>query len=118
MWEDMAQASKTSDASSPQLDDHAQGAALRLLKFGLTQNAKNDVVSRGRPRIAPRVIDATEERVKLRDCVDDTKWLLYKRDGTLKNHVPGSHDRADAIVEVVKGEWKVTSLYLHEAGSC
>lgn len=118
MWRDLAAASRTSDASSPRLDDHARGNAVALMKYGLKDARKDKIVSKGTPYPHPRVISSTSEKVTVRDCVDGTKWLEYKRNGGLKNHRPGSHVKADATVKRTKGEWKVSRFYLHEDGSC
>ncbi|WP_233273569.1 hypothetical protein [Streptomyces broussonetiae] len=118
MWHDLAVASRTSDASSPLLDDHARGGALELLKYGLSKSKKERVVSKGAPRVDPQVVSATDQKVVLVDCVDDRNWLQYKLNGELKNDVPGGHYRTDATVRRNNGFWKVTDLYMHEAGSC
>ncbi|MFF3517388.1 hypothetical protein [Streptomyces sp. NPDC002573] len=118
MWHDVTVASRTSDASSPLLDDHARGGALELLKYGLQKSKKDGLVSKGAPKADPKVVTAGPTRVVLTDCVDDTGWLLYKRNGELKDDVPGGHMKADATVQLADGVWKVTDLYMHEAGSC
>lgn len=118
MWHDLTVASKTSDASSPLLDDHARGGALELLKYGLRKSQKEGLVSRGAPKVDPVVTAADAGKVVLADCVDDTDWLLYKRNGELKNEVPGGHLKTDATVQRTDGVWKVTDLYMDKAGSC
>ncbi|TMV00293.1 hypothetical protein FGK60_10500 [Streptomyces sp. DASNCL29] len=118
MWQDLATASVTSDAASPLLDDHASEGALQLMKYGLKKAKREKVVNKGTPRVHPRVVSATSDEAKLRDCVDGRNWLQYKLNGELKNDVPGSHFRADATVTRSGHSWKVTYLYVHEAGSC
>ncbi|MEI5009069.1 hypothetical protein RB196_18845 [Streptomyces sp. PmtA] len=118
MWQDLAIASETSDAGSPLLDDHAKGGALELMKYGLREAKREKVVSKGRPLVDPRVVSGTSQEVTVQDCVDGTDWLQYKLDGELKNDVPGSHTKADATVRRDGKTWKVSKLYLHEAGSC
>ncbi|MYX07738.1 hypothetical protein GTW98_13140 [Streptomyces sp. SID8375] len=118
MWRDLAVASETSDAASPLLDDHATGGALELMKYGLRKAKADDIVSKGVPRVHPQVVSATSQEVVLRDCVDSTGWLEYKLNGELKNDVPGGHEKAEATVRLSSGIWKVSKLYLHEAGSC
>lgn len=49
MWSDLTAASKTSDAASPLLDDHATGGALELLRYGLKKAKEDGLVSKGRP---------------------------------------------------------------------
>ncbi|MVO90748.1 hypothetical protein GPA10_39920 [Streptomyces sp. p1417] len=114
----MAAVSATPAPNSPRLDDHAVGGALELLKHGLTTAQKQQVVTRGAPRPDPGIASASPDKVVIRDCVDGTDWLQYKRNGELKNDVPGSHFKADATVRRVDGMWKVSDLYMHEAGSC
>lgn len=68
--------------------------------------------------MAPEVVEATGDKVTLRDCVDGTRWLQYRLDGRLKDDIPGSHRKADATVEKVSGNWRVSRFYLYKAGSC
>lgn len=118
MWHDLTVASRTSDASSPLLDDHARGGALELLKYGLRKSEKEGLVSKGAPKVTPEVVTAGADKVVLVDCVDDTGWLLYKTDGKPKDNAPGGHLKTDATVQRFRGAWKVTDLYMHETGSC
>ncbi|WP_254885904.1 hypothetical protein [Streptomyces sp. NA02950] len=111
-------ASANSDASSPLLDDHARDGALELMKYGLKEAQREKVVTKGELYVNPQVVTATPKEVKLRDCVDGTGWLQYKLNGTLKNDVPGSHFKADARVLRNGTVWKVSYLYIHEAGTC
>ncbi|WP_240167513.1 hypothetical protein [Streptomyces noursei] len=118
MWRDLTKASETSDAAFPTLGDHATGGALELMKYGLRKGKEDKVVSKGAPKVNPKIIRATGREVVLRDCVDARNWLEYKLNGELKNNVPGSHFRADATVRPSEGVWKVSHLYMHESGSC
>ncbi|MBD0741656.1 hypothetical protein BG418_09175 [Streptomyces sp. CBMA152] len=118
MWQDLTLASETSDAASPRLGDHATGGALELMKYGLAKSKKEDVVSKGAPLVDPRVVSATDREVVLVDCVDDSHWLQYKLNGELKDNVPGGHFKVDATVRPTGGAWKVSNLYMREAGSC
>ncbi|WNE95546.1 hypothetical protein PS467_09425 [Streptomyces luomodiensis] len=118
MWRDLVAASATSDAGSPLLDDHATDGALELIKHGLKNAKKEKVVVKGTPRINPEVVMVAAHKVRLRDCVDGTDWLQYRLDGKLKNDVPGSHFRTDATVLRKGSVWKVSYLYMHDAGTC
>lgn len=89
-----------------------------MMKYGLKKAKKEKLVSKGAPLVDPEVVSAIDSEVELRDCVDDRNWLQYKLDGELKNNVPGGHFRTDATVNRVGGVWKVSYLYMHEAGSC
>ncbi|MGW3425974.1 hypothetical protein [Streptomyces phaeochromogenes] len=117
-WRDLAAVSVSPDPGSPKLNDHATGGALELMKHGLKTAQKQEVVTRGAPRPDPGIVSARPDKVVIRDCVDGTGWLQYKRNGELRNDVPGSHFKADATVRRVDGVWKVSDLYMHEAGSC
>lgn len=118
MWRDLAEASKTSDASSPRLDDHAGGAAVEFMKQGLRSAKEDQVVIKGTPRLQPAVVSGTERKVSLRDCVDSTHWLEYKLNGELKNSTPGGHSKAEATVEREGDQWEVTQLSVYRSGSC
>lgn len=119
MWRDLTEAAKTSDVASPQLDDHASGAALDMLKQGLQRGKREKLVIKGSPRLHP-VVDGlgSAHKVELRDCVDSTRWLQYKLDGELKNNVPGGHGKAEATVERDGHAWKVTALAMYPSGTC
>ncbi|MEU7488074.1 hypothetical protein [Streptomyces sp. NPDC042319] len=115
----MTKVSADPDPKSSLLDDHASDGALQLMKYGLEQEVKDEVVVKGAPRLGtPRVVSASDKAVVLVDCVDGTNWLQYKRNGELKDDVPGSHFKTDAKVRRAGEKWKVSHLYLHEAGSC
>lgn len=122
MWADMAEASRTSDAQSPLLGDHADESALWLLQYVLKQNRKEGTVGKGAPLVNPQIVSAEPaahpDTVKLEDCVDGTGWLQYRKDGDPKNAVPGGHHRAEATVRFVGSAWKVTRLSFGEPGSC
>ncbi|MFF4690477.1 hypothetical protein [Streptomyces sp. NPDC001307] len=118
MWDDLTVVSRTSDASSPLLDNHARGGALQLLKYGLRKSEEEGLVSKGAPKVNPEVVTAGVDKVVLVDCVDDTGWLLYKSNGKPKDNAPGGHLKTDATVQRFRGAWKVTDLYMHETGSC
>ncbi|MDG4856763.1 hypothetical protein P8605_01040 [Streptomyces sp. T-3] len=117
-WKDLAAVSAAPDLKSPRLDDHATGGALQLMRYGLKRALKEGIVSKGEPRPAPTVTSSTRDKIVIRDCVDGTDWLQYKRNGELKNDVPGTHFKADATVRRSGGVWKVSDLYMHESGSC
>lgn len=119
MWRDLTEAARTSDAASPQLDDHASGAALDMLKQGLQRGKREKLVVKGSPRLHP-VVDRVgpAHKVELRDCVDSTGWLQYRLNGELKNNVPGGHGKAEATVERDGHKWKVTVLSMYPSGTC
>lgn len=118
MWGDLVAVSASPDPRSPRLKEHAVGGALELMKYGLRRSEEEGVVSKGTPRLTPKVVSAADSKIDIRDCVDGTDWLQYKRNGELKNDVPGSHFKTDATVRRVDGEWKVATFYMHDSGSC
>jgi hypothetical protein len=122
MWADMEGAATTSDASSPQLADHASGAALRLLQYMLSKDRQEGLVAKGSAILSPEVTSAKPSenptRVDIQDCFDDTHWLLYKLDGSLKNNVPGGHYATTAKAQLTDGQWKIMELHLGNVGSC
>jgi hypothetical protein len=122
MWADTEKAGRTSDPKAPELDDHASGAALRLLEYGLTKQREDGVVSKGHVELFPRVVssslDGPEAEVKLEDCSDSTHWLSYWPDGRLEDDLPGAHHKTTVTVRRINGRWKVVYLYLDGAGSC
>ncbi|MBT2676239.1 hypothetical protein J7E95_36730 [Streptomyces sp. ISL-14] len=118
MWDDAMAASRTSDAAHPQLDDHAQGGALQLLRHMMRESEKQGVVSRGQPKLAPVVTKVGASTVVIEDCADGSQWLQYTRDGSLKDDVPGGHHRIDATVGKHGDRWLVESLYIGEVGTC
>ncbi|MGP4115005.1 hypothetical protein ACTWP5_29395 [Streptomyces sp. 4N509B] len=118
MWEDTAVASHTSDADHPQLDDHATGEALDLLKSIMEQDARDGHVARGGPKHDVAVVESAADRRELRDCMDQTDWLMYEENGEPVDNVPGSHRVVEATVERQAGDWMVTDLLLHAAATC
>ena len=122
MWKDLEVAGLTSDPTSPRLGDHAAGAALRLLKYGLSEDRRDGVIIKGAVALSPQVDSATPATaptlVKILDCADDTHWLLYKPDGTLKDDVPGGHFATRATVQRIGQGWMVTNLTMGDDASC
>jgi hypothetical protein len=122
MWKDLEAAGRTADPNAQQLGDHASGGALRLLKYGLAKDRQDGVVAKGYVVLTPQVESATPattpKQVKITDCSDDSHWLLYKPDGTLKNNVPGGHYKTQATIQRTGDDWKVTELTMGETGSC
>jgi hypothetical protein len=117
MWEDAAEASRTSDPKHPRLDDHAEKNALWLLQYVMEQSRKAGVTSEGAARVAPTVVKSSRAKVELLDCVDGSKWVKVKSDGS--PGMPGGHYRTEAtVVRHSSGQWKVSKLYSAEAGSC
>ncbi len=117
MWVDAVEASRTSDAKHPQLDDHAEGDALNLLRDMMDEAKADGATSRGGVRVAPSVVTSRAAEVQLLDCVDGTKWEQVKAGGS-SDALAGAHYRAEATVAQRAGVWKVSKLYWGEAGTC
>jgi hypothetical protein len=117
MWADAAEASRTSDAKHPQLDDHAQGDALDLLRNMMDEAKADGATSRGGVLVAPSVVKSQPAEVQLLDCVDGTKWEQVKAGG-VADALAGAHYRTEATVARGSGAWKVSKLYWGEAGTC
>lgn len=118
MWQDAAVASRTSDVDHPRLEDHAVDEALTLLRFVIQGHADAGHVARGGPDHDVEVVSSTPDRRELRDCLDGTKWLMHDRDGRRVGDGPGTFGRVEATVEVRAGQWVVTDLVMHGAGTC
>lgn len=118
MWDDLAKAAATSDPKHPSLGDHATGGALQLLRYMMKQDRRDHVITRGRFRIAPVVMNDGDTKVVIRDCVDSVDWLHYTTEGRLEDKVPGGHHRVDATVRVRGGVWRVERMYIGQVGTC
>lgn len=81
MWRDMAAAAETTDPGHEKLDDHASGAALRLLQHMMETGRKQDEVAQGEPRPSPHALARAAAKVELRDCLDSTHWVSYPKGG-------------------------------------
>lgn len=84
----------------------------------MRQDRQKGLVAKGQVRPDPAVVSSSATQVVIRDCSDDSHWLLYTRDGRPENDVPGGHHRIDATVVLRSNRWRVESLYVHEMGSC
>jgi hypothetical protein len=122
MWQDMVEAGKTADYSSPRLADHATSQALQLLYQGLLAAHQQNLVIKGEPHFAPTVTGVTPASspvaVSITDCMDDTRWLNYTRDGRLQNNNPGGKHHTTATVGLLNGRWMVTRLQVAGIGTC
>jgi hypothetical protein len=122
MIDDWVAVAATSDYESTRLADHATGSALDLITKVVFDNARNKVVSKGRPIIAPRITEtnspAPPTRVEIVDCLDSTHWLNYKLNGELQDNIPGGRSYTEALVVPENGTWKVNELAIRDTGTC
>lgn len=122
MWADFVSAARTSNADSPLLPRHASGAALRLIRDGLRADRKDGRVTRGWLQLHPRVVSVKPKedprRVGVRDCADDTHWLLYTRSGRRAAGSPPGHHHVEALVTRSGHAWRVSAFFVEKAGTC
>ena len=123
MWVDMSGAATTSDWQSPALGRHATGDALALIVKSLHEDQLAGVVTKGRPILNPRVVEATPStgptRVTIADCADATDWLKYEAStGKLKDDVPGGRHAITAVVRNLTGAWLVAQFQVRGVGTC
>ncbi len=124
MWQDMAAAATTSDWQSPQLAQHATGAALQVISGSLYTDHRNGFVTKGAPENNPTVSSADPPddptTVLISDCGDSTNWLKYRADnGQPVGGEPGG--RRSITAEVKKqpdGVWRVTRFAVQAVGTC
>ena len=117
MWDDMAIASHTDDYQSPLLSQHADGAALELLRQGLYANLQLHQVNRGSPVLSPHVVSATRSAVQIVDCFDDTSWPSYTGTTSQDPKTLGRHRNVATVVRV-GGAWKVVELSVGDLHTC
>jgi hypothetical protein len=122
MWSAFVEAAKTSDAEDPALRSYASDQALSLIASGLISDREQGRVTKGDLVLDPKVTEvkpaqAPSEATVL-DCVDSTKWLLYRTSGELWDNEPGGKHRTTATVKRSGSTWKVSSFILEESGTC
>jgi hypothetical protein len=122
MWDAYVQAAKTSDADAPELRRYASGDALRRIVSALIVNKNEGAVTLGTLNLDPHV-NAVETApapttATVLDCVDTTKWLVYRASGGLWDDKPGGRHRNTAKVVYADGSWKVDTFVLEAAGTC
>jgi hypothetical protein len=122
MWSAFVEAAKTSDAEDPVLREYASDQALSLIASGLLSDRDQGKVTKGDLVLNPRVTKAkpmqAPTEVTVLDCVDSTKWLVYRTSGELWDNEPGGKHRTTATVKHSDGTWKVNSFILEESGTC
>jgi len=95
---------------------------LALLNKGLASNKAQRLTSRGQPVMKPSLTSigpiAAPTSATITDCVDSTRWLLYKQNGQPANDDPGGRRMVTATVTKTGGTWKVTGFAAREVGTC
>ncbi|MFI9559104.1 hypothetical protein [Nonomuraea endophytica] len=120
MWRDFADAARTADWNDPELADHATGDAEAKLRYGLYLASKKGQIVKGEPRLLrPEITKLEREKAAIADCVDDTGFLVYAKDGKRAKDTAGAgRHLATATLKLREGSWYVTSYTLKEAGTC
>jgi len=123
MWQDVAEAARTSDWRSPKLARHATGDALSVISRSMYADHRNGLVTKGAPKNYPKVISvepsAAPTAVMVSDCGDSMNWLKYRKDtGELADDTPGGRRAITAEVKRNAAGWKVTRFAVEAVGSC
>jgi hypothetical protein len=122
MWKAYAKAGLTANPDEPDLAVHAADEALKVLRDGLTQTRQEGHVFKGeytsRPVIAVVEPKGNPTSILIADCIDMTKFLVYKANGELADGEVGGRRSAGATVRPVDGSWKVINFGLRERGTC
>lgn len=125
MWQAMAQAGRTSDWKSPELDRYATGLARASIIRSLYADHFKGVVTRGRPNNSP-VVRSVEpphdpDTVLIDDCGDSTNSLKYHQ-GTNQpaGDGPGGGRRAITAEVLLQpdGTWRVNRFAVQALGTC
>jgi hypothetical protein len=122
MWQAYAKAGLSANPDEPELARNAADRALRTLTNGLKSYKDKGHVLKGDLVANPQVSDASPAAdpttVTILDCVDDSKFLVYKSSGELLNDTPGGRHSAKATVTKLADGWKVTSFGLQAINTC
>jgi hypothetical protein len=116
------EAVKTADPDHPDLGRYAAGEAFQRLRDGITSIRDRGLRGRGEASFQPVVesLDppAAPTRITVRDCLDTSRTELYDPSGQPYQDEPGGLRLVIATVEIVNGVWKVTSVAIHQVGTC
>ena len=116
------EAVKTADPDHPDLARYAAGEAFQRLRNGVASIRDQGLRGRGEASFQPVVesLDppAAPTRITLRDCLDTSQTELYDPSGQPYQDQPGGLRLVIATVEIVNGAWKVTSVAIHQVGTC
>lgn len=122
MWADLVAAARTSNYQSKLLPQHATGDALSLLVQGLAKDKVLGIVTKGQLVLQPKVSSLTPAvnptKATITDCFDNTRWIEYKKNGTLQENAPGGRRSTTADLVRTGSTWKVTELMVRATGTC
>jgi hypothetical protein len=112
----------TADPDHPDLARYAAGEALQRLRDGIVSIRDRGLRGRGEATFQPVVesLDPPDAptRITVRDCMDTSGTELYDPSGQPYEDEPGGLRLVIATVEILDGAWKVTSVGIHEVGTC
>jgi hypothetical protein len=122
MMRAFAEAGHTANPDNPDLPKYATGAALALLRNGLTSMRNKGLLSKGETIYNPKVESLTPaaapRTARIRDCMDTRNEVAYKANGQPYQDTPGGFRLVIADAERIDGIWKITGMGVHEVGSC
>jgi hypothetical protein len=112
----------TADPDHPDLARYAAGEALQRLRDGIVSIRDRGLRGRCEARFQP-VVESLDPpgaptRITVRDCMDTSGTELYDPSGQPYQDKPGGLRLVIATVEILDGTWKVTSVGVHEVGTC
>lgn len=122
MQQAFERAGETADPSYPALSRYATGAALQRLTAGLTAMRNAGLRSQGKTAFHPKVQELAPAkaptRAQVMDCMNTRATSVHRADGKPYKDTPGGWRLVNATVQFLGGTWKVTSVGIHEVGSC
>jgi hypothetical protein len=112
----------TADPDHPDLARYAAGEALQRLRDGIASIRDRGLRGRGEATFQP-VVESLDPpgaptRITVRDCMDTSGTELYDPSGQPYQDKPGGLRLVIATVEIVNGTWEVTSVAIHQVGTC
>jgi hypothetical protein len=121
MWSAYAKAGLTSNPDEPDLARYATDRALKTLKDGLSSNRSKGYVIKGEYGSSPQLAEvgpgAIPASVVVTDCLDGTKFLVYRTSGELVKE-PSGRRATRATVAKTGSDWKVTGFGVQAVGTC
>jgi hypothetical protein len=124
MWRDIMAVSLTSDYTNPRLAAHLTGDALGQWTQTIGNDKAKGWVARGALTWNPTVRSATPSghptTVEVQDCLDDTHWVAYTKDGKPVSVGNPSGRQASASIITLQADrvWRVSAQTIGKVGTC